>query len=188
MILARYLSICLATLVSLGAAGADAAQWTVDPAKSSIGFTGTQTGASFTGHFSSFTASIDFDPANPTGGHVSVKINTCSAATGDPQRDSAMPGADWFNCAAMPSATYSATSFKALGTGKFEAIGSLTIRGITKPLNLPFTLVQTGKTATATSEVTLIRTDYGVGQGAWSSGQWVGLNVTVNIVLVATQP
>jgi hypothetical protein len=45
-----------------------------------------------------------------------------------------------------------------------------------------------GKTATAKGSLTLTRTDYGVGQGNWSSGDWVGLNAGVNFTLVAQEP
>jgi polyisoprenoid-binding protein YceI len=154
--------------------------WRVDPKNSVIGFVGTQTGQQFSGQFTSYTASIDFDPAAPTAGHALVVIKTCSAHTGDTQRDEAMPGADWFNCAAMPDATFKADSFRSLGPNKFEADGTLSIRGISKPLTLPFAFIPTGT-------VDILRTDFGVGQNAWSSSQWVALKVTVTIKLSATK-
>jgi polyisoprenoid-binding protein YceI len=161
--------------------------WRVDPKNSVIGFVGTQTGQQFSGQFTSYTASIDFDPAAPTAGHALVVIKTCSAHTGDTQRDEAMPGADWFNCAAMPDATFKADSFRSLGANKFEADGTLSIRGISKPLTLPFTFIPTGNKAVVTGSVDILRTDFGVGQNAWSSGQWVALKVTVTIKLSATK-
>ena len=76
---------------------AQAADWTVDPAKSRIGFSGTQVGAPFKGRFTRYDARIDFDPAKPEAGKAVVLIDLTSAETGDKQRDEALPQADWFN-------------------------------------------------------------------------------------------
>ena len=71
--------------------GAHAAGWTVDKSKSTLGFTGTQSGTKFDGTFKTWDAAIDFDPANPAAGHATVTIDMASAATGDKQRDEAIP-------------------------------------------------------------------------------------------------
>jgi hypothetical protein len=52
---------------------------------------------------------------------------------------------------------------------------------------LPFTFTPSGNNATVTGQVVLLRTDYGVGQGSWATGDWVGHNVTVTIKLVAAK-
>jgi polyisoprenoid-binding protein YceI len=182
------LKMLLAAALALGIAGsARAASWTIDQTKSSIGFAGTQTGQPFSGGFSSYMAVIDFDPANPAAGHALITIHTASAKTGDTQRDEALPGADWFNTAAFPDAIFKATSFKPLGGNQYDAIGTLTIRDKTLPVTLPFTFTPNGDDATATGKLVLTRIDYGVGQGSWATGDWVGLNVTVTIKLVATK-
>lgn len=162
-----------------------AAGWVLQPAASTLGFSDTQTGSPFSGTFSQWSAQIAYDPAHPEAAHVHITVQTASAHTGDTQRDEALPGADWFNASAMPQAVFDATGFTPLGGDKFTTTGTLTIRGITKKLALPFTLDVAGGTATAKGSISLTRTDYGVGQGSWSSGDWVGLNVGVNFVLVA---
>jgi polyisoprenoid-binding protein YceI len=65
-------------------------------------------------------------------------------------------------------------------------VGTLQIRGITKPLTLPFTLTSDGKTAHTTGHADLVRTAFGVGQRLWQSGQWVWLDVAVNVDIVVT--
>jgi polyisoprenoid-binding protein YceI len=176
----------LAVLPLLAPSAANAAAWQVDPAKSTLGFSGTQTGSPFTGRFKTFTAKIDFDPAHPDQGHADIVIDLASATTDDPQRDTSLPQADWFNTAAFPKAHFVATHFNAKGGKTYEAAGTLTIRDITKPVTLPFTLTIDGPTAHAKGHVQLIRTDFGVGQGDWTSGQWVGLEVDVDVDLTAT--
>lgn len=169
----------------LAAPPALAADWVVQPAASTLGFSGTQTGTAFTGRFTQWTAQIAYDPAHPEAAHVRITVQTASAHTGDIQRDEAMPGVDWFNASAMPQAVFDATGFTHLGGDKFTTTGTLTLRGVTRKLELPFTLDVAGGTATAKGSLTLARTDYGVGQGAWSSGDWVGLTIGVHFTLVA---
>ena len=163
-----------------------AADWTVDKSKSELGFTATQTGAKFTGHFTQYDAGIQFDPAHPEQGHAVITIDMASAVTGDKQRDQAIPGADWFSVKAFPMARFEAKTFRSTGKDTYEAAGTLTIRGISKDVTLPFTLKTANGIATVDGTLPLTRTDYGVGQGEWASGKWVGLDVTVTVHMVAT--
>lgn len=164
---------------------AGAADWAVDPAKSTLGFTGAVSGASFDGKFKSWQADISFDPANPAAGHAKVVIDMTSAFTDNKQRDSALPDSDWFAAKKNPQATFEATSFKAKGGNQFEAVGTLTIRGIAKPVTLPFTLDIAGDVAHAKGKLDIVRTDYGVGQGDWSTAETVALGVSITFDLTA---
>jgi polyisoprenoid-binding protein YceI len=178
----------LAGLLGLGAGReAHGASWSVDLAKSKLGFTATQSGAPFAGRFKSWNAAIDFDPANPGAAHVAATIDLASATTDDPQKDEAMPQSDWFDAANFAKATFEANGFTAKGGNSFETIGKLTLRGIGKDVTLPFELTIAGDQAHAVGRAKLVRTDFGVGQGAWSSGDTVGLDVTVDVDLIATK-
>ena len=162
-----------------------AATWTLDKSASKIGFSGSQAGTPFSGRFKTFSATIDFDPAHPETGHALVTIDPASAATGDIQRDDALPQADWFAADKFKQAVFEAKSFAAKGGDAYEAAGTLTIRGISQPLTLPFKLEIAGDTAHATGHVTLVRTKFGVGQGEWASGDMVALDVGVDLDIVA---
>lgn len=177
--------LCLATALTLAAAPTFAATWTVDPAKSKLGFAGTQTGEGFSGTFKHWTGTIDYDPAKPEAAHVSITIDTASASTGDQQRDEAMPGEDWFDASKFPKATFESTGFTPKGGDAFETAGKLTIRGVTKDVTLPFTLKIDGDTAQAQGKANLVRTTWGVGQGDWASDQYVGFGVDVTVDLTA---
>jgi polyisoprenoid-binding protein YceI len=189
MTLVPSLRFVLAVLViaAFGATPAAALSWKLDGAKSQLGFSGTQTGAAFKGRFTRFSAQIDFDPDHPETSHIVVAIDLASAVTADPQRDGALPGADWFDIAQFPQAKFVSTVVRKTGANAYAAAGTLTLRGIAKPIVLPFALAITGGTAHAKGHLDLVRTLFGVGRGAWSSGQWVGLNVGVDIDIVATR-
>ena len=180
----RYFVVGAAMLAGMSAS-AEAATWTIDTARSHLGFTGSENGSAFSGRFGKFSGAIVFDTAAPAAGHADVTIETGSATTGDQQKDGALPDSDWFATGKYPQAHFVATTFKATGGGAYEAVGTLTIRGVTKPVTLPFTLAITGDTAKANGTVQLIRTDYGVGQGAWSTAQYVALQVSVSFDIIA---
>lgn len=168
-------------------AAASPGGWAVDKDASKLSFTATQTGASFEGEFETFSADIVFDPADLANASIFVTVDTASAETGDRQRDTALPGSDWFKAKEFPSATFVSNDVVETGEGAYEARGKLTIRDVTRDLVLPFTLAIDGGKAHAEGGVTLVRTDYGVGQGEFATGQWVGLDVVVSFVIEATK-
>jgi polyisoprenoid-binding protein YceI len=180
------LALCLSAALSGAASPALSAPWAVDPTRSTIRFSGVQVGTPFSGRFERFEARVAVDPAKPEAGRATVLVDLGSARTGDAQRDTALPQKDWFDVASASHARFEAARFVDKGGGDYEAVGDLTIRGAKRPLTLPFHLSLDGDRAHATGHVGLVRTDFGIGQGPWASGQWVALEVGVDIDLVAT--
>ena len=181
-ILLGLVAVCAAPVAAFAA---PAPAWTVDKAASAIRFTSSMGGESFTGAFRRWDADIRFDPANLAGSSVTASIDTTSAATGNSDRDQALPTPDFFAAAKFPRATFIAHSFTAQGGGHYQAVGQLTLRGVTKPLTLPFTLVITGAQAKMNATIALNRLAFGVGQGQWSTTEAIPGPVTVSIALSA---
>ena len=179
--------LALLAALSLLATPALAADWAVDVPHSHLGFSGVQNGAPFQGRFDKWSAQIAFDPAHPDAGHAKVTIDLASARTGDSQRDSALTQAEWFDVKGFPQATFEATGFTAKGGDVYEAPGTLTIRGIGKTVVLPFTLAVNDDKASVKGHLALVRTGFGVGQGVWATGEWVALEVGVDVDLIATK-
>lgn len=169
------------------AAASSAKGWVVDKAKSRLEFAATQTGREFSGRFETFDASIAFDPADLSASTIEVVVDMNSARTGDRQRDAALPTSDWFAAKAFPKAVFRATEIVSTGEGAYEARGALTIRDATRNLVLPFTVAIDGARAAADGEASLVRTDFGVGQGEFRTDEWVGFDVTVTFHIEATR-
>jgi polyisoprenoid-binding protein YceI len=182
LLLPLLLAVMLAAPVAALAAPAPA--WAVDPG-STVGFASSFSGGAFSGRFTRWTAAIRFDPQNLAGSSVTATIDVGSAATGDKDRDASLPSADFFDAAKYPHATFTATTFKDLGGGRYQAIGQLTLRGVSKPLTLPFTLAITGAQAKMNAAVSLNRLVFGVGQGQWSATDAIPAAVSVTINLTA---
>ena len=82
-------------------------------------------------------------------------------------------------------ASFVTRDFRDLGGGRYATDGDLTIRGIRKPVTLPFTLAISGDTARMNGSVVLNRTAFGIGQGQWKTGEVVATEVTVSVALTA---
>jgi polyisoprenoid-binding protein YceI len=173
-------------LVVTGTAPSSASSWKVDPGRSRIGFSGTQTGEAFKGRFTNYQATIDFDPANPDAGHALIVLDLAGAKTGDSQRDEALPGEDWFDVGHSPKANFEVKKFTPKGANAYEAHGTLSIRNISRELVLPFTLEIKDGVAHAKGHVDLMRNLFGVGQNAWATDEYIGFPVGIDVDLIAT--
>ena len=171
--------------VAPAARAAAPASWVVDPAASHLGFAGKVSGDGFAGQFRRWSAQIVFDPKALAASKVVASIDVASAVSGDADRDQAMPTDDWFAAAHFPKAVFASRGFKDLGGGHYQALGDLTLRGVTHPIVLPFTLAISGDTAHMNGAVALNRTAFGVGQGQWKTGETVDTQVTVTLDLTA---
>ncbi|HEY2707679.1 MAG TPA: YceI family protein [Caulobacteraceae bacterium] len=185
IVFAAAVALVAATIPTWAAAAP--ATWVVDKPASRLAFSSTVSGQAFTGGFSRWDAMIHFDPKDLAHSDVAASIDIASAATGNGDRDAELPDQDWFWTSHFPRATFVAHGFQALGPGRFQAPGVLTIRGVAKPVTLPFTLAVAGATAKMTAALVLNRLAFGLGQGEWAAVDTVPANVTVTINLTAHQ-
>ena len=153
------------------------------PAQSDIAFTFRQMGVPVDGHFKKFDAQVAFDPKNPAAGKVSLSIELGSATLGDAATDAELVKPEWFNVKKIPTATFQSTAIKALGGGKFEATGKLTIKGQVKDVVVPVALAQAGGTTTATGAFAIKRLDFNIGEGEWKDTSMVANDVQVKFKL-----
>ena len=160
------------------AAATTSGNWQVT--EGTLGFTVKQAGAEVTGQFANWNAEIAFDPAATSGNAVTVTIDTASLSLGSVTPQAQMP--EFFDVAAHPTATFTAEILPEGDT--YAATGSLSLRGVTQPLTLPFTLQIDGDTATMQGSATLDRRDYAMG-ASYPDEATVGFPVTVNVALSA---
>ena len=177
----------VAGLVVLGAMTAMpvlAASWTLDPSKSTLDFAFTQAGARNTGRFQSFGVSMVSPGDKVGGGKLAVTIDVPSLDTGDKDRDGTLRGADLFDVAHFPRATFVTTHLDETSPGSIGAAATLTMRGISKPANVPMTVryaTEGGqKVVYLAGKTTIRRLDFGIGQGDWRSTEWVANEVDVS--------
>ncbi|HTV87235.1 MAG TPA: YceI family protein [Dyella sp.] len=160
-----------------------AADYTVQPSASTLGFSGSFQGSSFDGHFDKWTAAIRYDQAKLAASKFDVTVDLSSAKTGDSDRDGALPGTDFFNVAKYPQAHFVTTGFRQQGA-QVIADGNLTLRGVTKPVSLVVAFKPQGSGATLDVSGSVKRLDFGVGGGQYADTSVIGPDVKISAHLV----
>jgi polyisoprenoid-binding protein YceI len=178
----------IALLAGVFAAGAAYAAgpvvgYSADPQQSHLEFTGVQAGAEFKGTFHKFAAAVDFAPDALANSHFDVQIDLNSVDSMDKDRDTTIRGPDVFDVAHWPAAHYVTRSFTKTATG-YAAVGSLTLRGVTKDVPIDFQFAQTAAGAKLEGSAKLKRLDFGAGKGDWKSTEWVADAVKISFSLV----
>jgi polyisoprenoid-binding protein YceI len=184
----------LMLLVHKSPVAADAPEWIVDTAKSSIAFTGRQMGVPSKGRFKGFTAKVRFDPDDLSASSVEVIVDAASADAGNADIDKELKQPKWFDVARFPTVRFVTTAFRGKNAEKndYEATARLTIRDVTEDVVLPFKLAITPDpadpgqlVARVTGALTISRTKFGVGRDEWRDTKIVGDEVDLHIDVLA---
>ena len=162
------------------------AQQQLVPAQSSIEFSARQMGVPLQGHFKKFDAQLAFDPAKLASSRIRFTVDTGSATMGARETDAELPKPVWFNVAQFPQAVFESSSIKALGGGKFDVAGKLTIKGTSVNVSVPVALTQSGSTTTATGVLPIKRLAFKIGDGEWADTSMVADEVQVKFKLALT--
>ncbi|MDQ3229911.1 MAG: YceI family protein [Pseudomonadota bacterium] len=152
-------------------------------AGSSLTFAGNYQGEVFTGRFPGFATRMSFDPKQLRSAKLDVVIPLASATTGNADYDGEMRGASFFNSGKFAQARYTATKFRSLGGNKYAADGTLSLRGISKPVTLSFTWTPGAKPVLAGKAI-VKRLDFGVGGGDWADTGTIPNEIAVSTKVV----
>ena len=158
-------------------AATSAPAWTVTDGALTIAIV--QMGSEVKGSFKDWTATIHYDETAKTG-DVTVTIPISGLDLG--ATTSQALGADFFDAATHPAATFTGTIAET--DGHLAATGTLDLKGVTLPLTLPFTLRLNGDTATVDGSTTVDRRDFGIGS-AYKDEKTVGFQVRIDVALIA---
>jgi len=109
--------------------------WAIDPSHSEIGFTVRHLVSKVRGKFETFEGAI-VAAEDLTNSTVSVSVDLSSINTGADGRDDHLRSADFFEVEAHPKMTFVSTGVVQSSDEEFVVTGDLTIKGITKPLEL----------------------------------------------------
>lgn len=168
------------------ASSTQATDWSADPATSLLSFSGSAEGMAFTGQFKQFHPEINFDPTELSTARFNVEITLASADTDNSDRDETLMDKDFFFVKQFPTAHYSASEFRTLSNGHFAADGTLSLRGVEKPVTLEFTWVAEGQSATLDGTATINRLHFDVGAGDWADASTISHEITVHTTLKLT--
>jgi polyisoprenoid-binding protein YceI len=176
---------------AIAASPALATVYTIDKAHSEASFKVRHLTGNVRGRFNEFSGSVNGDPAKPEAGSVEFTMKAASIDTGVADRDTHLKSPDFFDAEKYPDITFKSSKITPKGNSQFDVAGALTIRGVTKEIVLPVTLLGTGKDpqgndiASFEIQTKLNRKDYGI---SWNraldaGGVILGDEVSVEINL-----
>ena len=140
-------SLLIAGLI-LGSTALKAADYVIDTkgAHASIKFRVQHLGYSWLyGRFNDFSGKFSYDQAAPQKASIEVNIKTNSVDSNHAERDKHLRGDDFLNVGKFPQAKFVSTSFTQGKDGKGTLKGNLTLRGITKPVEIAVQSIGEGK-------------------------------------------
>jgi polyisoprenoid-binding protein YceI len=124
-------------LMLLSTASFAQVKWSVDPAHSGLQFNISHLVISeVTGTFKKFDGSISSKDDNFTDAAIEVLIDVNSINTDNEKRDAHLKGDDFFNAEKFPQMKFKSKSFKKVSGNKYILSGDLTIRDVTKAVEL----------------------------------------------------
>lgn len=187
----RLTSLALAALIWLPLTAPAAAEpYVVDKSHAFVTFTADHLGFSTVhGQFRDFDADIDFDPSNVEATQLQFAVRTASVETYSKTRDDHLRSPAFFNSAHFPEMVFRSTAVVPTGSDTAEITGMLTIRDITKPINLQARLNQIGPSpffpditvAGFTVTGVIDRTEWGMTFGAPAIGAQIPIQIDLEM-------
>jgi len=158
---------------------AAAADWKMDPAGSKLEFIATFEKTAAPGVFKEFDARLRFDPEKPAGSRLDVTVKITSADMSIPDVNQEIRGKDWFDYAGFPQAEFHSTDLRRIEGNRYVARGTLVLKGVKQPVEVPFTWTGSADGAVMEGELTVKRGVFGIGTGEWAVTDVIGADVKV---------
>lgn len=165
-----------------------AGTWTIDPAHTTVAFAIRHLMSRVRGTFSDVSGQI-VTTADPSGCTVTAAIAVASVCTGNQMRDDHLRSADFFDAERHPAMTFVSQAPR-LVDGGWELPGELTIRDVTRPVDLEVEFLGTDPTGLQgeprigfSARAAICRRDFGITFGLATDGTKIFVGDKVDIVL-----
>ena len=127
----------LAIVLFAAASFAQSTIWKFDKAHSQVKFNVTHLVISeVTGYFRTFDGTVKTNGEDFTDAQIEFTIETQSIDTDNEKRDNHLKSDDFFNAEKFPQLKFKSKSMKKVGNNKYKLTGDLTIRDVTKQVEL----------------------------------------------------
>ncbi|WP_327343344.1 YceI family protein [Streptomyces europaeiscabiei] len=117
-------------------------EWMIDAAHSRIGFSVRHAlVTTVRGAFTEYQSRLYFDGRDPSRSRAEIVLSTTSVDTGVQQRDHHLMGRDFLDAATYPRMRFVSTAVRPVGNDVYRMAGELTIKSITRPVDLELTYI-----------------------------------------------
>lgn len=180
MISRRWLA---ATMLGMASTLLLAAPLNVGPGtKSTVTATFKQEGVAVDTPFTAFKGSINYDPANVAASTALIEVDMASLDIGDPGYNAEVRKKSWFDSATYPKGVFKSTAIKAGAPGRFQATGTLTVKGRVLTITVPVAVSATAAGPVFDGSFVMSRKAFGIGDPIWEDA--IDDKVTVKFHLV----
>ena len=171
-------------------APAQVATWNVDKAHSSVKFNVSHLIISeVEGSFKNYDGTIVSEKEDFSDAVINFSADAASISTDNEMRDNHLKSDDFFNSMKYPSIVFKSTSFKKVSDNKYQLVGDLTIRDVTKTVT--FDVLYGGsavdgygnKKAGFKATSTINRFDYGLKWNAITEAGGMTVGSDVKLIL-----
>ncbi|MCP4327187.1 MAG: polyisoprenoid-binding protein [Alphaproteobacteria bacterium] len=174
---------------------AQAATYEFDPSYTEVRFYYDAQGLTIqSGEWANVTGSAEFDGEDLSTIKVSVSVAADSVDTGVTALDDHLKSDDFFDVEKHPTITFESTGVRRSGLSSVVVTGDLTIKGITKPVDLDVTMNHIGPHPLGsffdkyqgewigiTADGSLLRSEFDLGLGAPITGDRIRLEIFVQM-------
>jgi len=167
-----------------------------DLVHSSIGFTVRHLMVSKVhGRFSQWSGSLEFDEQDPGASRVRVSIDAASIDTRETPRDAHLRSPDFLDAEHFPHIEFTSTSVTRASAGELHVTGDLTIRGVTRTVQLDAEYAGRvkdpwgGERFGFAAKTTIKRSDFGLtwNQALEAGGVVVGDRIEISLEIEAVR-
>jgi polyisoprenoid-binding protein YceI len=181
----RLLLVAASWLCAVSAA--QAVEYTrVNTAASQISFTYQQMGSRVYGTFGKFEAVLDVDTDDLSDAQVSLHIDLASIDAGSEDANTELVKPAWFDTLAYPQAIFQSSRFTQVAEHRYVIDGQLTLKGITRDVQVPVELKADNVIGIFDGELVLKRDAFGLGAGEWADTV-VSKDIDIKFKVVAPQ-
>jgi polyisoprenoid-binding protein YceI len=158
-----------------------AVNWNVDTANSKINFTVKGPFGTVNGSFGGLKATIKFEENDLPGSAIQANVDAKTVSTGIGIRNHHLRNEEeWLNTDKYPTISFQSKKIEKIATG-YKALGELTLKGITKPVEILFTFTPNGNTGLFKGQFSFRREDFNVGKEGGSVGDMININLEVPV-------
>jgi polyisoprenoid-binding protein YceI len=158
-----------------------ASTWNVDSANAKVAFTVKGPFGTVKGTFSGLKAAIQFDDKDLAASSVKASIDAGTISTGIGMRNHHLKSEEeYLNTDKYPQITFQSKKIEKAANG-YKAIGDLTLKGVTRPVEIPFTFTPNGGAGEFKGQFTIKREDYNVGKEGGSIGDMITIMLEVPV-------
>ena len=150
------------------------------PVKSVVTFTIRNAGFNVDGTLGGFAGQLLFDPAAPDKAQLVATVETATLSTGNNLRDGHLKKPDYFDVARYPRISLKSVRIMKKEGSSYVGTFDLTLKGVTRSVQIPFTFVQQGASGTFAGQFTIDRLDYGVGKKSFLLGNEVHVDLKID--------